>query len=80
VRAVDFRADLEALRARHDFVAVKMDVEGAEYRVLHRVLAAERRLIDLLFVEFHPDLAAPGEDAAIRAALDGAGVRWVEWL
>ena len=54
VRSIDFSAWLSRTFAPEDFVAVKMDVEGAEYDVLEKAIADETiDIVDILIVEFH---------------------------
>lgn len=53
VQAVDFARWLETYRD-YDRVVVKMDIEGAEYPVLLRLLSTKAiSIIDELFVDFH---------------------------
>lgn len=52
----------------HDFVVVKMDIEGAEYQVLpHMAEMAVWSVVDHLFVEWHDNLPTDEDrQAAIR--------------
>ena len=49
----------------YDFVAVKMDIEGSEYRIIDALYQAfskdKLRLIDYLFIEFHPQVLVKSE-------------------
>jgi len=81
VECVDFDAWLRQFEG-YEAVLVKMDIEGAEFPVLERLLeTGTLRLITGLFVEFHFNRCA---DAAERrlALLEGikrAGVPFREW-
>lgn len=56
VRTIDFARWLAISFTRDDEIIVKMDIEGAEYAVLSRLLASGAiDLIDTLFCEFHHD-------------------------
>ena len=49
----------------HDFVVVKMDIEGAEYEVLpHMVEMSAWKVVDHLFVEYHGFVLKADEKAA----------------
>jgi FkbM family methyltransferase len=54
VRCVDFSRWIEKNFTRRDYIVVKMDVEGAEYEILERMVA-DRTIdyIDELIIEFH---------------------------
>ena len=51
----------------YDFVAVKLDVEGTEYRLIDALYARWRdsgeELVDYLLIEFHEDQLPEGRDA-----------------
>jgi FkbM family methyltransferase len=54
VRSIDFSAWLGRTVDANDFVVVKMDIEGAEYDVLEKLIADDHlRFINVLMVEFH---------------------------
>ena len=54
IKSVDFSGFLGERFKQEDFIAVKMDIEGAEYPVLEKLISDNRlNYIDLLFVEFH---------------------------
>lgn len=54
VHAVDFSAWLKNAARKEDVVFVKLDIEGAEYPVLERMLKdGSMRLVDCLYLEFH---------------------------
>lgn len=83
IRFSDFLA--KKRREGHDFITVKMDIEGAEYQIIEdmrQVWSETRgRLIDYLMIEFHPALlATPGENARFEALLDEMGVPCSTWL
>lgn len=54
VEAIDFSAWLGNHVTENDYVIVKMDIEGAEYDVLEKVIAdGNQKLVDEFMVEFH---------------------------
>ncbi|WP_030906009.1 FkbM family methyltransferase [Streptomyces sp. NRRL F-5126] len=56
VLATDFSAWLRRTVAPDDHVVVKMDIEGAEYPVLSKLLADETiDLVSVLYIEWHYD-------------------------
>ncbi|MFJ2786162.1 MULTISPECIES: FkbM family methyltransferase [unclassified Streptomyces] len=56
VPAVDFSAWLRRTATPEDHVVVKMDIEGAEYPVLRKLLAdGTIDLVSVLYVEWHHD-------------------------
>ncbi|MEU9319529.1 FkbM family methyltransferase [Streptomyces sp. NPDC048295] len=56
VPAVDFSAWLRRTATPKDLVTVKMDIEGAEYPVLRKLLAdGTIDLVSVLYVEWHHD-------------------------
>jgi FkbM family methyltransferase len=63
IRFVDWLRH-ERQESGHDFVAVKMDVEGAEYPILDDLFAhweaTGERLVDYLMIEFHPGALPQG--------------------
>jgi FkbM family methyltransferase len=72
-------------REGYDFIAVKMDIEGAEYQIiedLHRIWQdGEAVPIDFLMIEFHPALlVSPGENDRYEALLGEMGIRYSTWL
>lgn len=80
VRFVDF---LRSLRAEgHDFVAVKMDIEGGEYAILDDYFAnSEGAHIDVLMIEFHPECLPQGRTAEHYAEHLDKAVRHVStWI
>jgi FkbM family methyltransferase len=76
VPAVDFSAWLGREVAPADEVIVKMDIEGAEFAVLEKILDdGTARLVDLLLIEWHADRIPLGRMKLWR--------RWIElrlWL
>lgn len=54
VQAIDFSAWIAETVAEQDYVIVKMDIEGAEYDVLEKLIRdGNADLIDEMIVEFH---------------------------
>ena len=84
-RAIDFARWLHDHARDAAFVAVKMDIEGAEYDVLEHLLETKAiDLVDMLFVEFHWDhfgdadgMKARHRDLARR--LESARTRVFDW-
>lgn len=60
IDAIDFSAFIGERFSAEDFIVVKMDIEGAEYPVLEKLISDNRlNHIDLLFVEFHAKWLSP---------------------
>jgi FkbM family methyltransferase len=54
VKAIDFSSWLGANFSPEDYIIVKMDIEGAEYDVLEKVVTdGNLKLLDELIIEFH---------------------------
>jgi FkbM family methyltransferase len=75
----------EKRRQGYDFIAVKMDIEGAEYQILDDLYGVWSRTgdtgIDYLMIEFHPALLDTPEEAARHTAqLDEMGLVHTTWL
>ena len=69
VQAIDFLAYLTATQGDHDYIAIKLDIEGAELAVLERLwdhAEALTRPMDL-FVEFHSIYQPPARRRADKA-------------
>lgn len=84
VRTMDFDRWFHENFADDDQIVVKMDIEGAEYKVLQRMLlSGSLRLIDELRVEWHwqryPNEATEAEHARIRTAV-AAQCKLVDWI
>ena len=82
VECIDFSRWLRHNFSRRDHLVVKMDIEGAEYPVLEKMIAdGTIDSVDELIVEFHwqmnENLSRERHDALL-AALDGR-VRITEW-
>lgn len=82
VRCIDFSRWVKQSFRRRDHLVVKMDIEGAEYPVLEKMVAdGTIDYVTELIVEFHWQMnenLSEERHAALRAALDGR-VRVVEW-
>jgi FkbM family methyltransferase len=60
---------IDAKRAAYDVVALKMDVEGAEYEILEDMIAkGVHRKLDAIYVEFHSQYVVGSERAEKRSA------------
>ena len=79
VDCVDFRAELQEIRKNHDFVVVKMDIEGAEYHVLERVFEGGELLIDFLIIEFHPKSVERARHEALLNRISELKLPVVTW-
>lgn len=69
VPAVDFSKWLKENFSAKDFVWVKLDIEGSEYRVLEKMLSDNSiEIVDVLFVEFHsiPDKQAESPESLLK--------------
>ena len=77
VESVDFGQWLKRNFKRQDFILVKLDIEGAEYAVLEKMLGdGTIKYVDVLFAEFHNvDVGVPIErDMVILKAIDELGI------
>jgi len=71
VRSLDFSAWMARKFEPDDFVVIKMDIEGAEYAVLEKMLAdGTLALAQLMIVEFHWPYFDPEVRDAARARHD----------
>ncbi|MFF9211924.1 MULTISPECIES: FkbM family methyltransferase [unclassified Streptomyces] len=82
VPATDFSSWLRRTVTADDHVVVKMDIEGAEYPVLTKLLAEETiNLISVLYVEWHydrfPGMSRADHDRVVTAVSARVDVR--EW-
>lgn len=81
VQAFDFSEWIKQFK--DDFVVVKLDIEGAEFKVLPKMIADETDLIPhVMLVEFHPnkvtDYTTSNKDGLIRK-LQKRGVNIKDW-
>lgn len=72
-------------QAGYTFIAVKMDVEGAEFRILDDLFedfdSTHQRLLDYLVVEFHPAVCPSGVTInSYHQKLTNMGVVVEEWV
>ena len=79
VECVDFLEELQKVRKQSDFVAVKMDIEGAEYDVMERLLSAPAPLIDFLIVEFHPKMVERSRHDAVVQRIRDLNLPMIKW-
>ncbi len=79
VDCIDFLQYLLYLRKRHNFIAIKMDIEGAEYDVLEHVLKCDQTIIDLLIIEFHPRSVDQARHDRVEALLKERSIVVIEW-
>lgn len=87
VNAIDLWQFIAQKRREQDyqFVVVKLDVEGAEYRLIKALhqhwLEKQEPLVDYLMVEFHPEVLDQAEDQAeYDAKLSAVGVPVSHWV
>lgn len=84
VPQIDFVSFLCGMRDQKgcDYIVVKMDIEGAEYAILERLLSEEAtHLIDHLIIEYHDDVAPAGKTGnAYSSALEAAAVSVTRWV
>ena len=60
VETFDFSHWVESSFSESDYVILSLDIEGAEYQVIEKMLQDETmKYVDRLYVEFHPHLV-PG--------------------
>lgn len=83
VTCVDLSRILAEEIGPDDYVVMKLDIEGAEYRVLRGLIrGGMSSKIDRLYVEFHerfmPD-ESPATNEELRRAFAGAGVLVFDW-
>lgn len=69
----------------YDFVAVKMDIEGTEYKIIDDLYESfkkdGKRLVDCLMVEYHPEvLAEESNQSLYDAKLVEIGVEVSHWV
>ena len=76
VQVIDFPTWLATNFKAEDIVVIKMDVEGAEFDILAKMLQTDLvSLIDLLLLECHP---AKGECGPLRKQLKAKAVPFLE--
>lgn|GEM_PF-868044 len=88
IEAVDFSSFLSERFSEDDFLVVKMDIEGAEYPVLEKLIDSDRlKYIDLLFVEFHAKWlsSTPEKDwdeihQKVVAELKNQSIEYYDWI
>jgi len=80
VKALDFAEFLTSNFSEKDYVIVKMDIEGAEYKVIEHLINTQAiNLINELWVEWH-DMFYPDVDHfSVRYKLSGADVAVYHW-
>ena len=60
IDTINFSEFIAERYSRGDFIVVKMDIEGAEYDVLQKMIADDTlAYVDVLFVEFHSQYLKP---------------------
>lgn len=84
VQTIDFDRWLRENISEQDYVIAKMDIEGAEYKVLQRMmLSGSLKLLDEIRVEWHwqryPTEASESEHRRIREAVSSQ-CKLVDWI
>lgn len=82
VPAIDFSAWLKAKVSPDDYVILKMDIEGAEYKVLQKMLDdGTIDLVSKLYIEFHDHwmVLEEGEHDRLVADLRAKGLTPYNW-
>lgn len=81
VKTFDFSSFLKHLE--DDFVVVKMDIEGAEFMVLDKMIRdGTDKVCDWLLVEFHPNKVqqyVTSDKINLVEVLKARGVNVLEW-
>ncbi len=75
----------QRLDKNFDFVAVKMDIEGAEYEIIDDLynlwISKSERLVDYLIVEFHPSVLDDKHQHELYLnKLDKMGLEFSTWI
>jgi FkbM family methyltransferase len=77
VESVDFGQWLKSNFTKNDFILVKLDIEGAEYDVLEKMLAdGTMEYVDDLRIEFHKEKVgvSPEKDTALKKQIEALGI------
>ena len=88
IAAIDFSGFLAERFNQDDFIVVKMDIEGAEYPVLEKIIAdGHLNYINLLFVEFHSQYLSPTPEKdwiethqKVVQELDEKNLEYYDWI
>ncbi len=88
VPCLNFSEWLSERTQKNPFLVVKMDIEGAEYDVLEKLISDQRLdMIDLLFIEFHSQYLTNDEHsdwaqrhANVISALEQSSVQYFDWI
>lgn len=79
VPCLNFSREIDDIRREHDFIAVKMDVEGAEYDILEHLLSRPGKPIDFLIIEFHPKLTTPERHSDTVSCINERSIPVINW-
>ena len=67
-----------------DYIVVKMDIEGAEFEIIEALFRHyekhSQKLIDLLIVEFHPEIESAVSEAECISYLEEMGTHISRWV
>jgi len=82
VEAVDFSAWMKERFTPEDYVIMKLDIEGAEFKVLRKMFdEGSIDLVSKLYIEFHDHwmTLAPGECDQLKADIVAKGLTPYDW-
>lgn len=88
VQSIDFADFIKQKSAVYSTIVIKMDIEGAEYSVLEKMLASDVfEKIETIFVEFHsrymkePDKTLyRNKEKQLRKAIDKTTCKFILWI
>lgn len=82
IKVIDFSKWMKENIKEDDYVVMKMDIEGSEYKVLRKMIdEGSILLVNKLYMEFHDHwmVLQPGEHDALKAELVAMGLRPLDW-
>jgi len=84
VDTFDFSSWLRAHFSGDDYIVVKMNIEGAEFPILSKMIADDTiELVDDLYCQFHPNIEPKPEKGlqeSILKTIKARGVRYQPWI
>jgi len=85
-KSIDFIEYLYKKRTHdgYDYIVVKMDIEGAEFEIIDALFRHYEKysqaLIDLLIVEFHPEISSTVSESECISYLEKMGTKISKWV
>jgi FkbM family methyltransferase len=79
VKSVDFGQFLLELSKKHDYIFIKMDVEGAEYVLIPHIIK-NKNVFDLMVCEFHPACVTKSVHQDTIKSLDQEKLNYIQWV